>query len=116
MDVTFFGRKFWVMVFMNSITDTVIYHQIVKTEKAIYYKVAMNKLREKGYKIQSITCDGKHDLLKDLFDTPIQLYQFHQVVLVMRKLTRKPKSEAGKELQELIKTLKKVLKKYFIVI
>ncbi len=60
MDVTFFGRKFGVMVFMNSLTDTVIYHQIVKTEKAIYYKVVMNKLREKGYKIQSITCDGKH--------------------------------------------------------
>nr|WP_243640878.1 hypothetical protein [Lonepinella koalarum] len=71
---------------MNSLTDTVIYHQIVKTEKAVYYKIAINKLREKGYKIQSITCDGKRGLLKDLFDTPIQLCHFHQVAMVIRNV------------------------------
>ncbi|WP_228777458.1 IS256 family transposase, variant Zn-binding type [Lonepinella koalarum] len=113
MDVTFFSRKFGVMVFMNSLTDTVIYHQIVKTEKAVYYKIAINKLREKGYKIQSITCDGKRGLLKDLFDTPIQLCHFHQVAMVIRKLTRNPKSEAGKELKNLVKTLKNSTKNTF---
>ncbi len=49
----------------------VIYHQIVKTEKSVYYAVAINKLREKGYIIQSITCDGKGGLLKDIFNTLI---------------------------------------------
>lgn len=46
-----------------------IYHQIVKTEKDIYYKVALNKMREKDYIIQSITCDGWRDLLEDLIGT-----------------------------------------------
>ncbi len=44
MDVTFFRRKFGVMVFLNSLTKKVIYHQIVKTEKVIYYKIAVNKI------------------------------------------------------------------------
>lgn len=47
-----------------------VYHQIVKTEKDIYYKKALNRLREKGYVIQSITCDERSELLKDLFHTP----------------------------------------------
>jgi len=51
--------------------------------------------------------------LKDLIDTPIQLCHFHQVSLVIRKLTRKQKSEAGKELKELVKTLKNSTKKEF---
>ncbi|WP_439328535.1 IS256 family transposase, variant Zn-binding type, partial [Lonepinella sp. BR2357] len=113
IDTTFFGRKFGVMVFMDSHTKKVIYHQIVKTEKAIYYAVAINRLREKGHIIQSITCDGKRGLLKDIFDTPIQLCQFHQVAIVTRKLTRKPKSKAGIALKELVARLKSSLKNEF---
>ncbi|SUU46884.1 Uncharacterised protein [Actinobacillus ureae] len=47
------------MVFIDSFSTKVVYHQIVKTEKDIYYKKAINLLREKGYIIQSITCDGR---------------------------------------------------------
>ncbi|XLP61975.1 transposase [Gallibacterium anatis] len=41
----------------------------------------MNRLREKGYIIQSITCDGRRGLLKDLFNTPTQMCQFHLVAI-----------------------------------
>ena len=70
IDTTFFHRDFGVMVFIDSLSTKVVYHQIVKTEKDIYYKKALNRLREKGYVIQSITCDGRRGLLKDLFHTP----------------------------------------------
>ncbi len=73
----------------------------------------MNRLREKGYIIQSITCDGRRGLLKDFLDTPTQLCQFHQVAAVIRMLTRKPKSEAGKELKIIVKTLKNSTKNEF---
>ncbi|SUT86107.1 Uncharacterised protein [Actinobacillus ureae] len=70
IDTNFFHHEFGVMVFIDSFSTKVVYHQIVKTEKDIYYKKAINLLREKGYIIQSITCDGRRGLLKDLLNTP----------------------------------------------
>ncbi|WP_420801275.1 IS256 family transposase, variant Zn-binding type [Phocoenobacter skyensis] len=115
MDTTFFGRNFGVLVFMDTLSKKVIYHQIVTTEKNLYYLLAMNKLREKGYIIQSITCDGRRGLLRDFLNTPAQLCQFHQIANVIRKLTRNPKSEAGKELKILVKTLKNSSKNEFYI-
>ncbi|TCP97835.1 mutator family transposase [Cricetibacter osteomyelitidis] len=113
MDTTFFGREFGVLVIMDSLSEKVIYHQIVKTERDEYYQKALNKLREKGYVIQSITCDGRRGLLKDLFDVPIQMCHFHLVAMVMRKLRKKHKSSAGKALKILVKTLKESSKNEF---
>lgn len=48
-DATFFSCDFGVLVLLDSLTRKVIYHQIIKTEKDVYYKIAMKKLREKGY-------------------------------------------------------------------
>ncbi|WP_446834863.1 IS256 family transposase, variant Zn-binding type [Testudinibacter sp. P27/CKL/0425] len=115
MDVTFFGRQFGVLVIMDSRSKKVIYHQIVRTEKDIYYTKAINRLRKKGFIIQSITCDGRRGLLKDIFNTPTQMCQFHLVAMVIRKLTRNPKSVAGKELKTMVKTLKQSHKNDFYV-
>ncbi|MDD7545184.1 hypothetical protein [Actinobacillus porcinus] len=59
MDTTFFGRYFGILVLMDSITNNVVSHYFVRTAKDIYYKLALNRLREKGCIIQSITCDGR---------------------------------------------------------
>ena len=101
------------MVFIDSLSTKVVYHQIVKTEKDIYYKKALNRLREKGYVIQSITCDGRRGLLKDLFHTPTQMCQFHLVAIVIRALRKKHQSHAGRELKSIIKTLKTSTKNEF---
>ncbi|MDO9883507.1 transposase, partial [Glaesserella parasuis] len=94
-DVTFFGREFGVLVLMDTLAKKVVYHRVIKTEKDFYYKLALNMLREKGYRIQSITNDGRRGLLKDLFNTPIQMCHFHMVAIVMRKLRKKHQSQAG---------------------
>ena len=101
------------MVFIDSLSTKVVYHQIIKTEKDIYYKKALNRLREKGYVIQSLTCDGRRGLLKDLFNTPTQMCQFHLVAIVMRALRKKHQSHAGRELKSIIKTLKTSTKNEF---
>lgn len=113
MDTTFFGREFGVPVLINSLKKKVIYHRFVKTEKDVYYQLALNQLREKGYIIQSVTCDGRRGLLKDLLNTPTQMCQFHMIAIVMRKLGRKHQSQAGKELKILVKTLTKSTKNIF---
>ncbi|MDO9950028.1 hypothetical protein Q7404_06090 [Glaesserella parasuis] len=89
MDTTFFGHYLGILVLMDTLSNNVIAHYFVRTEKDIYYKLALNGLREKGYIIQSITCDGRRGLMKDLFNTPVQMCQFHMVAIVMRKLRKK---------------------------
>ncbi|EFM99589.1 IS256 family transposase, variant Zn-binding type [Actinobacillus pleuropneumoniae] len=113
INTTFFHRDFGVMVFIDSLSTKVVYNQIVKTEKDMYYKKALNKLREKDYIIQSVTCDGRRGLLKDFFNTPIQMCQFHLVAMVMKKLRKHHKSHAGRELKTIIKTLKHSTKNEF---
>ncbi len=113
MDTTFFGRYFGVLVLIDSNSNNVISHYFVRTEKDIYYKLALNRLREKGYIIQSITCDGRRGLMKDLFNTPVQMCQFHMVAIVMRKLRKKHQSQAGKELKIIAKTLTQSSKNEF---
>ncbi|MDE3943864.1 hypothetical protein NUS48_10890, partial [Glaesserella parasuis] len=44
---TFFCRYFGVLVLMDSNSNNVISHYFVRTEKDIYYKLALNRLREK---------------------------------------------------------------------
>ena len=101
------------LVLIDSLSEKVIYHQIVRSEKDVYYKLAINRFREKGYIIQSITCDGRRGLLKDFLDTPTQMCQFHLVAMVMRALRKRHQSEAGKALKMLIKTLKTSTKNEF---
>ncbi len=92
---------------MDSLSKKVVYHRVIKTEKDVYYRIAFNSLRMKGYKIQSITCDGRRGLLKDLLNTPTQMCHFHMVAIVMRALRKKHQSMAGKELKIIALTLKK---------
>ena len=70
---------------MDSLSEKVIYHQIVSTEKYEYYQLALNRFRGKNYVIQSVTCDGWRELIKDLLNAPTQMCHFHLMVM-MRKL------------------------------
>ena len=98
---------------MDSLSKKVIYHRVIKTEKDVYYRIAFNSLRMKGYKIQSITCDGRRGILKDLLNTPTQMCHFHMVAIVMRALRKKHQSMTGKELKIIALTLKQSSKKDF---
>lgn len=104
--MTFFDCEFSVLVLMDTLSKKAVYHHVAKTEKDIYYKLALNRLREKGHRIQSIINYGCRGQLKDLFNTPIQMCHVHMVEIVMRKLRRKHQSQASKELKIIVKTLK----------
>ncbi|KEZ23715.1 hypothetical protein [Glaesserella parasuis] len=51
--------------------------------------------------------------MKDLFNTSVQIYQFHMVAIVMRKLRKKHQLQAGKELKIIVKTLTRSSKNEF---
>ena len=114
MDTTYFGRELGVMVFKDSITGTILYKQYVKQETNILYLKGIKEITRRGIKIQSIICDGRKGLFQ-LFenDFPIQMCNFHQVAIVRRYLTKRPKMQASKELWEHTLLLKHTDKESF---
>jgi hypothetical protein len=112
MDTTYFGRDFGVMVFKS--TDGVhLYWKFVKYETIAGYVDGINHLSQQGVRITGIVCDGRKGLLKALEQYPIQLCQFHQIAIVTRYITRKPKAQASIELRSIIHLLPQTDKESF---
>jgi len=77
----------------------------VKNETVKRYRQEVAALQERGVVIQSIICDGRSGLLQAFPGIPVQICQFHQIKIIVRYLTKKPKSEAARELWALALTL-----------
>ena len=105
MDTTYFGRKWGVMVLYDAISKRALSVFEVKNETIECYRQEVAALQEKGVLIQSIICDGKSGLLGVFPDVPIQMCQFHQIKIIVRHLTRKPKSLAAQAQRALSLTL-----------
>ncbi len=98
MDTTYFGRKFGVMVFKDSISGIILYKQYVKQETNKLYVEGIEQIARRGIKIQAIVCDGRKGLLQMFAHIPVQMCNFHQVAIVRRYLTKRPKMAASQEL------------------
>lgn len=105
MDTTYFGRSFGVMAFKDSLSGNFLYTCYVKYETNALYAKGLETIGMRGIKIQSIICDGRKGLLTLYKDIPTQMCQFHQIQIVLRYLTRKPKQQAAIELRKVVLTL-----------
>jgi hypothetical protein len=114
MDTTYFGRKFGVMVFKDSNTGQILYKQYVKQETNKLYLYGVEEITRRGIKIQAIICDGRKGLFQLFDDYPVQMCNFHQVAIIRRYLTKKPKMQASKELWAITLLLKQTDKESFI--
>jgi len=114
MDTTYFGRGFGVMVFKNSLDGVVLYTQYVRYETNALYLSGISEISRRGISVQGIVCDGRKGLFGLFGDIPIQMCQFHQIQIVQRYLTRKPKAQAAIELKKLTLKLTKLTKTEFI--
>ena len=113
MDTTYFGRKFGVMVFKDSIGGQILYKKYVKQETNKLYLSGIEEITRRGIKIQAIICDGRKGLLQLFEGIPIQMCTFHQVAIIRRYLTKKHKMQASKELWEHVLLLCKTDKESF---
>jgi hypothetical protein len=113
MDTTYFGRKFGVMVFKDGNSGEILYKQYVKHETNKLYLTGIEEIARRGIKIQSIICDGRKGLLQLFNDIPVQMCNFHQIAIIRRYLTKKPKMQASKELWEHVLLLAKTDKESF---
>jgi hypothetical protein len=113
MDTTYFGRGLGVMVFKDSISGKILFKQYVKTETNQLYFAGIKEVARRGIHIQSIICDGRKGLLQMLDNIPVQMCNFHQVAVIRRYLTKKPKMQASEELWEHALLLSKTDKESF---
>jgi hypothetical protein len=106
-DTTFFGRNFGVMVFRTPGIN--LLWEFVESEAVYGYKHCLSEHSHK-FKFLSFTIDGKLGVRKMLEasfpEVPVQLCKFHQVAIVRRYTTQRPKTECGKAILRLAKSLK----------
>jgi len=101
MDTTYFGRGFGVMLFKDALSGLNLYKIYVKTETNGLYLQGIEHLKKRGFAIQAIVCDGRRGLFQLFPSMPMQMCNFHQVAIIRRYLTKKPKMQAIKELWQL---------------
>lgn len=114
MDTTYFGRGFGVMIFKDSCTGVVLYNRYIKYETNQLYKDGIKHLQDAGFEVNDIVCDGRKGLLGYFDIIPMQMCQFHQIAIVTRYLTRKPKTKAARALREHTLLLTRTDKESFI--
>ena len=99
---------------MDSFTGQVLYKQYVRNETNALYFQGIEEIVRRGITVQAIICDGRKGIFGLFPDIPCQLCQFHQIQIITRYLTRKPKLEAAIELRLLVRQLTKTNKESFI--
>ena len=95
MDTTYFGRGFGVMLFKDATSGINLYKQYVKYETNQLYALGIAHLHALGFVVKAIVCDGRRGLLQLFKGIPVQMCQFHQMAIITRYLTRKPKLKAA---------------------
>lgn len=106
-DCTFFTRSDGIIVFKDVSTKECVYVKEIISESPRHYAEARTYLAQRGINVKGIVLDGRMGV-RDVFkDIPVQMCHFHQVAIITRYLTRRPKLEAGQELRIITRTLTK---------
>jgi len=106
-DTTFVKRTFGVSVIRSPHLKKNILWKMIETENITVYRELRQKLENRGFKILAATVDGKRGLIETFSDTPVQMCQFHQIQIMTRYLTTRPKLIAGQTLRHIALCLPK---------
>ena len=112
-DTTFFGRGYGILVIRCPRLKKNVHWQEVRSETPAEYAAARQALESSGFTIEAAVIDGKRGVLAVFQDVPVQFCQFHQIAIVRRYLTCRPKLQPGKELRALALTLPTTTEKTF---
>jgi len=107
-DATFFGRRsdrLGTLVFKDVLSGKIVAGKHIERENADDYKQLIDELIEKGFRIQGAVVDGKRGVVKAFGDIPVQMCHFHQIAIVKRYLTSRPKLEASIDLLKICRKL-----------
>jgi hypothetical protein len=102
-DMTFWGRGYGVMVFRSPTLKQNLWWKESFFETPWIYREGLEQLIRQGWTITGAVIDGKRGVAQvfEQHGIPVQYCQFHQVKTVTKYLTRKPQTEAARELRTL---------------
>lgn len=108
MDTTYWGRNFGLMIMKDAFRNKILWYKFVRSETVADYREGIDWLRDNGFRIYGIVCDGMRGLFKEFRCYRMQMCQFHQISIVRRYLTRSPDLQASIELLDLSNRLSKM--------
>ena len=114
MDTTYWGRRFGLMVIRDALRGVVLWRKYVTHETIADYMDGITWLKSKGFKIYGVVIDGMQGLANALYPIPVQMCQFHQMLIVRRYITQDPDIEASRVLLELVNGITKMDKESFV--
>ncbi len=114
MDTTYWGRNFGLMVIKDSLRKRILWRKYVRNETIADYLEGVEFLEDHGYKIWGVVCDGMRGVMQALKKYPVQMCQFHQILIVRRYLTQDPDLEASQALLGLVNSITMIDKESFI--
>lgn len=114
LDTTYWGRNFGLMVIKDALRNKILWHRYVRNETIAQYMEGVYWLQSEGFKIYGAVIDGMRGLAQALYPIPVQMCQFHQILITHRYLTQEPDLEASSELLELVKNITRMDKESFV--
>ncbi len=107
-DMTFWGRGYGVCVFRSPALKENLWWKESQFETPWIYEAGLHQLQQEGWTVTAAVIDGKRGVAHvfERSGIPVQYCQFHQVKTITKYLTRKPKTDAARELRALALSLK----------
>ncbi len=100
-DTTFVKRLYGVSVIRSPHLKRNLVWKVTLTESAKTYHELRWRLEKQGFEIQAAVVDGRPGLIEVFWDVPIQMCHFHQIAIMTRYLTTRPKLIAGQTLRHI---------------
>lgn len=114
MDTTYWGRNFGLMAIKDALRGNILWRKYVTHETIADYIEGVRWLEKHRFRIYGVVIDGMKGLAKALSPYPVQLCQFHQMLIVRRYITQDPEIEASAILLDLVNGITKMDKESFI--
>jgi len=115
-DTTYFGRNEGVCIFYSPMLNQVIDYSIITYEKSSNYLELRHQIEKRGFTITAIVIDGRKGIRQVFSDIPVQMCQFHQLMILRRYLTLNPRLEPARELKQICKNLCQMEKDNFLIL
>lgn len=114
MDTTYWGRNFGLMVIKDALRNKILWRKYVAHETIADYMEGIRWLEKNNFRIYGVVIDGMKGLAKALHPYPVQLCQFHQMLIVRRYITQDPDIEASWVLLDLVGDITRMDKESFV--
>ena len=116
IDGTYFTNKVCLLLYRDYNIKMTLLYRLTDKEYLRDIKEALQAIKDVGIEIESVTCDGASNIIKAVREVCpeaiIQRCIFHITNEVCTWLTKKPKSDAARELRELVCYLSKINNHY----